>query len=457
MPNDKRQVQSGLPNNWAKLSPEQKRKYRLDNYLNTKGIRFVNPEAEQRYEVRAKRMVDVMNVEEPDRIPVNLPVGDLPLSLKGYSMYTTMYEPEKAIQAVMEFNDRYMEELEYFAGIGGAMGEALEILDYKIYAWPGHGIPKTASGWQYIEGEYMTPAEYNDLIRDPSDFWLRTYLPRVFGAFEGFRMFQPFTNISENVHLGQLATLAMPQVQNMLQKLMDAGKAFQRSRDIAGKYAGQGVAHGFPVMGSHFCKAPFDILGDTLRGTQGIMKDMFRCPDKLLEALDVIAEVMIGTILNSPNAHRLCMVGYPLHKGADGWMSQKQFDTFYWPSLKKVMNAFIEEGLIQRLFAEGGYNTRLEHVNEFPKGAVTWYFDQTDMKKAKDVLGKNCCIQGNVPISLMLTGKPEEVKACCRELIETCGEGGGYILAAGSGSSGVKLENLRAMLAAVKEYGVYRR
>ena len=77
------------------------------------------------------------------------------------------------------------------------------------------------------------------------------------------------------------------------------------------------------------------------------------------------------------------MVTYPLHKGADGWMSQKQFDTFYWPSLKKVMDAFIKEGLIQNMFAEGGYNTRLETVNEFPKGSVCWYFDKTDMAKAK--------------------------------------------------------------------------
>jgi hypothetical protein len=449
---------SQLPDNWSQLRPEEKRKYRLDNFLKTDGIRFVSPEAENRYKKIARRMVDVMNVEEPDRVPVTLPVGNLPLEMKGYTMYTAMYEPERAIEAVREFNDRYMDELEYFANIGSGMGEALEILDYKIYAWPGHGIPKSASGWQYIEGEYMTVDEYDDLIRDPSDFWLRKYLPRVFGAFEGFRMFQPFTNINENVHLGQLGVLAAPQVQNMLQKLMDAGKAFQKGREMAGQYAGQGVANGFPVMGSHFCKAPFDILGDTLRGTQGIMKDMFRCPDKLLKALDVVADVMIGIILNSPNIHRMCMVGYPLHKGADGWMSQKQFDTFYWPSLKKVMDAFIAEGLIQRLFAEGGYNTRLEYVNVFPRGMVTWHFDQTNMKNAKEILGKECCIQGNIPTSLMITGTPEEVKVFCRNLIETCGEGGGYILTAGGvGSGGAKIENLKAMFEAANEYGVYRK
>ena len=150
------------------------------------------------------------------------------------------------------------------------------------------------------------------------------------------------------------------------------------------------------------------------------------------------------------------MIHYPLHKGADGWMSPKQFDTFYWPSLKKVMNAFIEEGLIQSMFAEGGYNSRLETINEFPKGAVCWYFDQTDMFEAKRILGKHCCIQGNIPASLVITASPEDVKAHCRKLIEGCGQAG-YILAAGCNAENPKLENLRAMVEAVREYGVYRK
>jgi uroporphyrinogen-III decarboxylase len=184
---------------------------------------------------------------------------------------------------------------------------------------------------------------------------------------------------------------------------------------------------------------------------------MFRRPKKLLEALDVIADLTINEVLKSPNFARLVIVHYPLHKGADGWMSDKQFDTFYWPSLKKMMDAFIKEGLIQSHFAEGSYNTRLEKVNQFPKGTVTWYFDRTDMFKAKKILGANCCIMGNVPSSLILTGSPKDVKEYCRKLIVECGKGGGYVLAAGSVSAGAKIENLRAMVEAVKEYGVYRK
>ena len=445
-----------LPENWAQLSPEEKRQHRLNGYLSTEGKDFIDSEAEKAYKRRTQRMVDVLNVREPDMVPVILPVGNLPLSLYRHNAHTAMYDHEKATQAYMKFNEQYSAELDYFATPMLYSGRALDILDYKIYAWPGHGMPENASGWQYIEGEYMSEDEYDELIRDPSDFWLRTYLPRVFGALEPLKMFQAFTNITENVHLGQLLMpLSSSPMQQMLQKMLDAGKEYQTVTQHTAKYAGAGVHRGFPVMGSIFLKAPFDTLGDTLRGTKGIIGDMFRQPEKLLEALEVIADLTINTALQSPNFDSAVMAGYPLHKGADGWMSQQQFDTFYWPSLKKVMNALIQEGLIQRLFAEGGFETRLASVNEFPKGAVLWHFDKTDMFKAKSVLGDKCCLQGNVPSALTITGTPAEVKEYCRKLIEGCGKGGGFILSAGAVGDVGKLENLRAMLEVVREYGVY--
>jgi uroporphyrinogen-III decarboxylase len=79
------------------------------------------------------------------------------------------------------------------------------------------------------------------------------------------------------------------------------------------------------------------------------------------------------------------------------------------------------------------------------------------MPRAKRILGDKCCIQGNVPSSLIVTGSPKEVKEYCRKLIEVCGKGGGYVLSAGTMAENPKLENLRAMLQAVKEYGVYKR
>jgi len=448
-------IQPGLPANWTELSPAQKREHRLNQFINPSGIPFASPEAEKAYKVRAQRIVDVFNLKEPDRIPISLPVGNLPLNLHGVSMHEVMYDIEKGIEACKAFNEKYSEELGHFAIPFAAPGKAFEILDYKMYAWPGHGLSVDAPGYQFVEGEYMSVDEYDDLVRDPSDFWLRKYLPRIFGSFESFRMLAPLPDIIE-IPTMQLMPLAIPQVQESFQRLIDAGKEIQKRNQMGAKFMGAGPANGFPSTMGMINVAPFDAIGDTLRGTKGIMMDMFRCPDKLLAAVDCMTELIIHSILSSPAFSKALTIIFPLHKGADGWMSQKQFETFYWPSLKKVMDALIEEGIICMLFAEGGYNTRLETVTDFPKGSVVWWFDQTDMQRAKKILGNRFCLQGNVPSSLIVTGSPGDVKERCRKLIEICGPGGGYILAAGCVADDPKLENLQAMVAAVNEYGVYR-
>ena len=107
------------------------------------------------------------------------------------------------------------------------------------------------------------------------------------------------------------------------------------------------------------------------------------------------------------------------------------------------------------LFAEGGYNTRLETIGDIPKGKVIWYFDRTDMKRAKEIIGDTCCIMGNVPTSLLITGTMDEIDSYCKNLIETAGKGGGYILAPGATADDSKVQNLKAMYDAGRKYGVY--
>ena len=136
-------------------------------------------------------------------------------------------------------------------------------------------------------------------------------------------------------------------------------------------------------------------------------------------------------------------------------MSNEQFETFYWPTLKKVMMGLINEGLVPMPYAEGNYMERLEIIKDMPRGKVIWFFEQMDMGKAKDILGDNACIAGNLPASVLCTGAPQEVKDGCRQLIETCAQGGGYILSGAVHMDKGNPDNLRAMMEAAKEYGVY--
>ena len=247
-----------------------------------------------------------------------------------------------------------------------------------------------------------------------------------------------------------LIPFANPEVQAAFKKLTEAGNMVMQDLISLGALSGQIAANGFPGILGGFSKAPFDAIGDTLRGTRGIMMDLYRRPDMVLEACERFVPLMIQAGLRAAEVSGAVAIILPLHKGADGFMSDSQFEEFYWPSLKKVLLGLAEEGILSYCFAEGTYNTRLETISNFPTGMVAWYFDQTDMHKAKDILGGKACILGNVPTSLMAAGSPDQVRAYCRDLVEYCGKDGGFILANGAGVETTNDENIRAMLDSVK-------
>jgi uroporphyrinogen-III decarboxylase len=215
------------------------------------------------------------------------------------------------------------------------------------------------------------------------------------------------------------------------------------------------MAMGWPGYFGGASKAPFDILGDTMRGTREVIIDMYRRPEKVIAACERLVPVAIDWALKRPGGIATPVVFLPLHKGADGFMNDEQFHTFYWPTLRAVLLGLIEEGCIPILFAEGRYGSRLEAIMDLPKGKTIWYFDQTDMAKAKKTIGQVACIEGNVPLSLIYAGTPEETAAYVRNLIEVAGEGGGYILDVGAVTDAGRDENLRAMIDTAMEYGRY--
>jgi uroporphyrinogen-III decarboxylase len=136
-------------------------------------------------------------------------------------------------------------------------------------------------------------------------------------------------------------------------------------------------------------------------------------------------------------------------------MSDKQFERFYWPGLKKVLLSEIELGFVPVARFQGGFTSRLEYLLELPKGKAVAYFDQTDMFRAKEVLGRHLCIMGNVPTSLLQLGSSREVEEYCRKLIQICGKDGGFILVNGGGMDQAKPANIKAMVDSVKKYSAF--
>jgi len=300
----------------------------------------------------------------------------------------------------------------------------------------------------------MAPEEYDDFIRDPADWLLRVYLPRSAGAFAGLRKLGPLTPFI-GIPVFYITQFGDPEVREAVLALLEAGLEGARWLDAVASVGQAAREAGVPSLSGGLCGAPFDLMSDMMRGTKGIMIDMYRRPGKLIEAMERLVPILVNEAVGAADGADSPVVFMPLHKGTGGFMSNEQFKTFYWPTFRDVMLGLIDEGLVPLPFAEGDYTPRLEIIKDMPRGKVIWYFEVMDMAKAKEVLGDNACIAGNLPVAVLCTGTPQEVKEGCRQLIETCAPGGGYILTASASMNQGNPENLRAMMEAAKEYGVY--
>ena len=445
-----------MENQWSEMTKEEKRDHRMADYISGKGIKFRDARAEKMYKERVTRSVKANRCEEPDRVPVTLPTGHYPAYYAGHNFKECMYDANILRESWLKFMEDFYDDMDSYMGPGLVFsGKVMDIMDYKNYTWPGHGTGDDVTTFQFVEAQYMKGDEYDLLLKDPSDYGFRVLTPRTAGAAEGLKYF-PQLNSMMGTPMVMTYPFTRPEVRESFKKFIEAGEIMEQWQKEIGEISRIMLEAGFPAGRGGMGIAPFDVIGDFLRGTEGIAIDMFRKPEQLLEACDMICEQYIPRTIASVNATGGHSVGFPLHRGDDMFMSRQQFEKFYWPTLKKIINALIEEGINVSLFAEGAYNQRLDYIGDFPKGWVTWQFDKTDMAAAKKAIGDTCCIAGNVPASAMIAGTPEDVKKHCIKLLEACAPGGGYVLSGGCSATETKNpDNFRAFMEAAKEYGVY--
>jgi hypothetical protein len=405
------------------LASKSKFEARARRWKFPEGIEFANAEVQDSYQRRVQMLLDVISLKKPERVPVCPGMGFYPFVYAGVTSQEAMYDYAKLAYALRKYHADFLPDTMAGTALYGS-GKVLEILDYKLYRWPGHGVPPDEP-YQCVEDEYMHADEYQRLINDPSDFFLHNYLPRVLGSLSPLATLGTLTDITElpSVPLAMIP-FGLPQVQEALGKLLDAGRAASEWIQACAAIDHETVSTlGLARLMGGFTKAPFDIVGDTLRGTRAIMLDKFRQPKSVLAAAERFVPLAIDAGVRAAKNSRSPVVFIPLHKGADSFMSNKDFQTFYWPTLKALILGLIEEGLIPYLFVEGAYNKRLDTITDpdIPAGRTIWVFDQTELREVKKRFTGWACFGGNVPSSLLIAGKPEEVKAHVKRLIDDVG------------------------------------
>ncbi len=435
---------------WQEMTPDEKLQRRIDAWLAAPGINFVSAQAEADYKARINNYLDAITLRKmPHHVPVMPNLGSFAQHHYGYTEKDMMYDPDKMSDASMRATLEFQIDMQI--GTSTTLnGRVADILDYKQYNWPGHGVPDDGE-FQFIDDEYLKADEYDAFMRDPTDFWQRVILPRTVGALE------PFKRLSiPTYRMPNAGDYGKPEVQAALKKLMEAGEVAVRFQQKSATTSKKLKELGYPAIEGGTSSVPFDFLGDALRGTREISFDMFRRPEKLMDVLEWATPLMIKRGLDSARMGSAPIVGFALHKGSDPYMSEKHFQTFYWGPWRKVMEAFIQEGLIIRGGCQGFHNKRLETYRTMPKGKVYWNIGYgTDIARAKELLGGIACISGGITAGILHQGAPEEVAGHCRQVIDIAAKGGGYIFATSNIDRNAKIENVKAMIKTVKEYGVY--
>jgi uroporphyrinogen-III decarboxylase len=408
------------------------------------------------YRKREKRVKDAIALQKPDRVPIVSATEIFFVRSAGLTVAEAMYDYDKMAEAWKSSMIRYNWDM---APLQHAIrsGRLMQLLGIKTFRWPGYDLPEN-SPYQWVEREYMLADEYDAFLKDPADFTIRKLFPRMASALEPLAKIPPVTWMSAGYTLlGILPTLAgTPAIQAMMDALKNAGDEKAKWDRTQQKLREDLKDLGYPLFtyGVTFCA--FDWISDCFRGMRGSMLDMYRQPDRLKAAIELLEPMTIDMAVFAAKTSGIDRVFLPLHRGAAGFMNDAQFAEFYWPSLKRLILALIEKELTPVPFFEGDYTPRLEYLAELPPGKVLGHFDRVDRRKCKEVLGNVMCFWGNVPSSLFVAGTPKTVKEDVKELIDIFADNGGLIIDASTTGPPpeARPENVEAMAEAVSEYGV---
>lgn len=383
------------------------------------------------YQERLTRYLTAMEGKKPDKVPIRLQLSEFMAKYAGLELQEVYYDLEKNIAAA----DKIFADFDVDVTMGGPSlwwGALHDAVGAKYLKFAGRQLASNQQ-LQFVEQEYMIPEDYDAFIENPTQWILETFLPRIHSEFS-----QPGSYRANLALIKGAAGMVMVNNRNQ-----------QASVHWAKDY-------GMPVSVSGMVKAPFDTLGDTLRGLKGIMKDLRKRPDKVLAALEVLVSHNIYYGLATSGGDCVLPAFLPLHRGSYPFLNPREWDTFYWPSLKKVIEGLWAQGKRTMFYAEGNWTPYLEKIAELPKSSIAFHVDQTNISKAREILGHKFCLSGNVPNSLMAYGSPEQVSDYVKRLLHDYAADGGFIMdTAGIMQTDVKVENVIALIETTRQFGVY--
>jgi uroporphyrinogen-III decarboxylase len=368
-------------------------------------------------EIRNKRIMAALNMEKPDRIPINL-------SGQGFFKWI---DP-KAVLADLFRNPKYTDELTLqafqlpiineidsapmigFTTEAGMTAFAATSYFAKIKI-PGRDLPEDAI-WNIDEVGPMTAEDYDTVIDKGWEYMTAELYKRI--GFDPASMPPPDMEYTNELNA----------------KIAALGKT---SLEI----------NPFLPMPS------FEVISGA-RKMPEFFKDLRRIPDKVKAVIDIVDEAAINKMVGALKSGPPCAYGFigGTRAGSD-FISARVYEKYYHPFYHKIVPAMREVNVKTWFHNDSDWSGFLQYFTEFPKAQCIFDPDHlTPMEKLKEVLGDRMCIEGNIPPALLAVGTPDDCYKAARDLIDLMGDTG-FMMGVGCGVPvNAKRENVEAVILA---------
>ena len=420
----------------------------------------MTPENLKKYKEKEKRMKDALALKTPDRVPIDITGGTFMITRTGHTVAESNYD--ETLEIAKEAATKFMLDFEpdVISGLGltyAGEGRGHEMQGGKTYFIAGmKNVPIDDNSMaQFVEFPTLLDDEFDEFREDFTRWGIKKCFPRVSTLLE------PFADLDAELNhrgiINVIDSLSTPKMRETIKKIWEVADFYKEYRPKFAK-ANQELAElGFPSFNGGRAAVPFDKYSDDYRGMVLAFVDIFEDEDFVLEFCNKFHKQQLEKLskLNPDGKLDGKFVSMMLHKGSDDMMGRNLYHKFYWDYLSQIIDTVKARNMITYLFCEGEYTNKLDILAEVPPLSCYMAFDKIDIKKAKETVGKVCCIGGGFPSPLLIYATPDKIEEELKKFLDIAMPGGGYIFRLSAGINGAKEENVERMFKVLHEYGKY--
>jgi hypothetical protein len=383
---------------------------------------------------RERRVMDAITMRrEPDRVPViGGGVNFFPAKYAGITVADFMYDPVKMRQAYFKTCADFSLDTS-FPSFLLAIGRTATAAGLNLLKIPGRDIDVNSS-YQYNEVDRLKDDEWTSIVQGGLPFVVDTIAPRM---------------------VDLLATRGVARLAGETRVMVELTRFLSTAVGIMSEMEGHGI---YNFLGA-FAFPPFDIMSLVFRTLPSLTRDLMRKQTReyVVELCERMNPWLIQLYLAIAKMTGLPGVFFPSERAFS--LSPKQFEQYYWPTLKQMIVAFVKAGLIPFLEWEADTTHLVHFLKELPRQVTrrcVFNCDASDIFEVHKILDGHMAITGNIPLSTMCVGTPHDVEKYCAKLFEALKPGGGYLLCPALGiPDEARPENVHAMIRYARKHGNY--